>query len=49
MSEICGSCLKYNKDLDYPPRFMGTCTYKNRLVAYYTISECGVWEPKNAS
>ena len=45
MSEICGNCGKYKKDEDYPPKFMGECSYTGRLVAYYTISECGKWEP----
>ena len=45
MSEICGTCLKYKTDDDYPPKFMGECSEKGRPVAYYTISECGKWEP----
>ena len=45
MSDICGTCLKYRKDDDYPPKFMGECSARKKLVAYYSISECGMWEP----
>jgi len=47
MSDICGTCLKYTPDEDYPPGLMGECADKCRPVAYNTISECGKWEPNN--